>query len=146
MSRFSFSPSTSPTQPPAVRDNQSVRDLEGVRVMVKVTSSPSATSKGSSGSNRPPLTRARIVSLMEFLLCPLQNEGRSKNYPKRTTSIMAVQMKPCRLFLVQENVQFHRADPTLGNRGLSVSGFPRVDRADATTSIIRGSMGSDGPQ
>jgi len=48
---------------------------------------------------------------------------------------MAVQMKPCRLFLVQENVQFHRADPTLGNRGPSVAGFPRVDRADVTTSI-----------
>ena len=54
MSRFSFSPSTSPTQPPAVRDNQSVRDWEGAKVMVKVTSSPSATSKGSSGSNTPP--------------------------------------------------------------------------------------------
>ncbi len=51
--------------------------------------------------------------------------------------MMAVQMQPCRLFLVQESVRFHRADRTLGNRGPSVSGFPRVDRADVTTSIIR---------
>ena len=65
------------------------------------------------------------------------NEGRSKNYPKRTTSIKAVRMNPCCLFLVQESVRFHCAGPTLGNRGPSVSGFPRVDRADVTTSIIR---------